>query len=482
MTMARIKHHLQNTFVPHEGNDYRPHALRPHWLRIYAYLIVGAKLASVLLIGLYSQPAQQAAITPDTIIQLTNHVRTANHVAGLKTNALLTKAAQAKVNDMLQNQYFAHISPKGTTPWVWIKQAGYSYSYAGENLALDFLQAEDVVSAWLNSSTHRQNLFNRKYKDIGVAVASGQLNGVNSILVVQLFGTPLPPPVTKVVKSPVQQPTPTAAKKQLATVPAPKPKVLGENVAPVAPATPMIATPTANTATSATPEVVGQAEPGSTVTLLVNGQAVGQAPVPDSGIYSLQPDGPLGAGEQQVAVEATARGLTSPSTVAVPVIIDDTPPTVTLSQSYILPSPLTVGAYDVGVVASADATTVEALYGGTTTALIQHSGVFTGTVGPLVGTPTGLVTIRAIDQVGNQVDTVLADTSQFSTGVVAPASSPIMSAFRYVFYSRTFILVFLVAMMLLTTFNVSFRWRHQQHASIIGSVLVIYLAGTLLLI
>ena len=47
-------------------------------------------------------------------------------------------AAQAKADDMATKGYFAHTSPDGKNSWYWFKQAGYTFTYAGENLALDF--------------------------------------------------------------------------------------------------------------------------------------------------------------------------------------------------------------------------------------------------------------------------------------------------------------------------------------------------------
>ncbi|MCG2685812.1 CAP domain-containing protein, partial [Candidatus Parcubacteria bacterium] len=96
--------------------------------------------------------------------------------------------------------------------WYFIVGVGYDYLYAGENLAKDFSHSSGVVDAWMNSPTHRENLVNPRYEDIGLAVVNGTLNGVETTLVVQMFGRKkvsaqlaavepelgitLPPPVT----------------------------------------------------------------------------------------------------------------------------------------------------------------------------------------------------------------------------------------------------------------------------------------------
>ena len=61
---------------------------------------------------------------------------------------------------------------------------------AGENLAKDFYDTEGLLKAWMNSPTHRENIINPKYQEIGIGVVNGILGGVKTTLVVQHFGTP----------------------------------------------------------------------------------------------------------------------------------------------------------------------------------------------------------------------------------------------------------------------------------------------------
>lgn len=106
------------------------------------------------------------------------------------SNDLLSAAAQLKANDMAAKGYFAHVSPDGKTPWYWIDKVGYSYDYAGENLAVNFIDSADVSNAWMASPTHRANILNPVFKEVGTATAVGTYKGRNAIFVVQLFGTP----------------------------------------------------------------------------------------------------------------------------------------------------------------------------------------------------------------------------------------------------------------------------------------------------
>ena len=92
---------------------------------------------------------------------------------------------------MLAKNYWAHFAPDGKTPWDFILNSGYQYEYAGENLAKNFLFSDGVVSAWMNSQTHRDNILKSNYTEVGYAIVNGTLNGEQTTLVVQLFGKPL---------------------------------------------------------------------------------------------------------------------------------------------------------------------------------------------------------------------------------------------------------------------------------------------------
>ena len=89
---------------------------------------------------------------------------------------------------MVDRDYWAHVAPDGTQPWSFFARFGYKYRYAGENLARDFSSAGAVVDAWMNSPTHRDNILNPKYKEIGIGITEGDLAGSDSTIVVQFFG------------------------------------------------------------------------------------------------------------------------------------------------------------------------------------------------------------------------------------------------------------------------------------------------------
>ena len=138
------------------------------------------------------------AVLPSTVVQLTNEERSDNNASPLLRNATLDAAAAMKAEHMARNGYFAHFAPDGTSPWYWFDQAGYVYAHAGENLAIHFTDSDEVVDAWMNSPTHRANIVDSKFTEIGVGTAKGKFNGHNTVYVVQLFGTPAYIPPTPV--------------------------------------------------------------------------------------------------------------------------------------------------------------------------------------------------------------------------------------------------------------------------------------------
>jgi len=124
------------------------------------------------------------------IFDLTNKERQDHNLKPLKINSLLNKAAQLKAEDMVKNNYFDHYSPQGISPWHWIEKAGYHYATAGENLAVDYQTPEAVVKAWLLSASHRANILNEKYTEIGLAKIYGPYKNHQALMIVQIFAKP----------------------------------------------------------------------------------------------------------------------------------------------------------------------------------------------------------------------------------------------------------------------------------------------------
>jgi len=145
-----------------------------------------------------------ASIAPDVLVELTNIRRDDEDLRELRVSPLLTEAAQKKANDMASKGYFAHTSPEGVTPWYWFDFVDYNYRYAGENLAVNFTEAEQVDKAWMESPTHRDNIVNEKFEEIGIATAEGEYKEREAIFVVQLFGTRMETSPVVTIQEPIE--------------------------------------------------------------------------------------------------------------------------------------------------------------------------------------------------------------------------------------------------------------------------------------
>ena len=185
----RLHRQTKLVFVPHADNQYRPHLIRRYSLLIILIGVVGVQL-------LYNNITtgrvlgRESEITIEQLLSETNAARLKEGRESLNLNSNLTKAAYLKAQNMFDEQYWAHTSPSGTPPWKWFGDVDYNYANAGENLAKNFSTSAAVVSAWLGSPSHRDNVLKAEYQDIGFAVVDGELKGQNTLLVVALYGRP----------------------------------------------------------------------------------------------------------------------------------------------------------------------------------------------------------------------------------------------------------------------------------------------------
>lgn len=154
------------------------------------------KFIFILGIGIFSlfflmtSTAQASPISSNFLIKLTNNERKNYNLNLLTENSTLNQCAMNKARDILEKQYFAHTNPEGKEFYKWIDEAGYNYLYAGENLAIDFEESEDVIKAWMESELHKKNILNERYTEIGIGVLEGTFKGSKSIIIVQIFGKP----------------------------------------------------------------------------------------------------------------------------------------------------------------------------------------------------------------------------------------------------------------------------------------------------
>ncbi len=178
-------------FIPHEGNDHRPHLLRWETALVLLSAVLGIELLFLGHFLLIRNTNFLAEIVSNVLVDQTNVEREELSLNDLKINPILQAAALLKAQDMAEKGYFAHTTPDGKTPWYWLEQVGYTFAAAGENLAVNFLDSEDVTEAWMNSPKHRENILNGGFTEIGIATARGTYKGKTTTFVVQFFGRPM---------------------------------------------------------------------------------------------------------------------------------------------------------------------------------------------------------------------------------------------------------------------------------------------------
>lgn len=190
--MKHILKSIHHLFVPHEGNNFRSKLLHHDLLTVY---LVFSLLVTFGVSRIQSTSGSILGYATDIsttkLFDLTNREREKADLPQLTYSAKLAQAAQKKAAHMFENQYWSHYGPLGETPWQFIMDSGYQYEFAGENLAKNFLFSDGVVNAWMDSPTHRENILRKEYVEVGFAIVNGVLNGEETTLVVQMFGTPL---------------------------------------------------------------------------------------------------------------------------------------------------------------------------------------------------------------------------------------------------------------------------------------------------
>ena len=249
---------LKHFFLPQTSNNYRPRLLHHKIILILTLFFFSAGLLSPLIKSNYPNVLGISSdVSIDQLLVLTNQKRQENGLPALSLNSKLDQAAQNKASDMLTNNYWAHISPTGTPPWYFIKNAGYSYVYAGENLARGYTTSSDVINAWMASSSHRENMLSNRYQNVGFAVLTGNLTGEDTVLVVEMFGstalaqdntqaqkivssetvvapptfTPTPTPITKLVATTLESKETTFVNNKIVTKPLVDAQTFSSNIA-----------------------------------------------------------------------------------------------------------------------------------------------------------------------------------------------------------------------------------------------------------
>jgi len=185
--------------VGHKKRHGLHHSQSKHYTKVYWPYI---PLLLITFIGMFvsfwpgyanGTLAYANNLSQQSLLVETNEERKSNARQELILNDRLAQAAQAKANDMAKRDYWSHNTPEGVEPWVFIVNTGYEYYKAGENLAYGFKDSDATVRGWMNSPSHRENLLDASFSEVGFGFAnSNDYQGKGEVtVVVAMYGKPL---------------------------------------------------------------------------------------------------------------------------------------------------------------------------------------------------------------------------------------------------------------------------------------------------
>jgi uncharacterized protein YkwD len=219
----------------------KKHLTATHAKVYWPYLPLIALLLGAAFLNIW-QPLQQnqtatlayaTEMSRSNLLTATNSQRTSNGSTPLTINSKLNASAQAKANDMVVRDYWSHNTPDGKEPWVFIDAQGYVYTKAGENLAYGFSSSNETVIGWMNSPSHRANLLDTVFTEVGFGFAnSANFVGTgNETIIVAHYGKPTVAAASTPAPTPEPAPQPQTQQAQIQTpAPAPTPAPVAEPV------------------------------------------------------------------------------------------------------------------------------------------------------------------------------------------------------------------------------------------------------------
>lgn len=304
---------LKKLFIPHHTNQYHPYSTRHYTLIGFSILLLILNFVVFPSLGIKTGTVLASNIDTTELISLANKERKSVGLGDLQYNEELTRAALAKGQDMLKKQYWSHFGPNGETPWQFIISSGYNYVYAGENLAKDFSTSFDAHLAWMNSPTHRANILNANYRDVGISVVTGNLNGKETTIIIQMFGSRIAGTNTS-----TQNTQPSQNTKAIEPTPTPTPDIRTY--------TPKITSPRDNSIFNSTSITLqGEAEIGDTIKVFSNGKLIGELPK-DGNPFTVNVDLLEFQNKIDIQTKRKTDSAVSLNSNEVNVTIDNTPP------------------------------------------------------------------------------------------------------------------------------------------------------------
>lgn len=122
-----------------------------------------------------------------SVLSRTNKERSDYGISKLVLNKTLSTVAKERAIFLAKNGSFEHTITNGEYDFaVRIKNKGFTYCIAGENLSVGFNE-KNAMKAWMDSPPHKKNILDERFDVIGVGQANGMFNGKSSKYIVQIF-------------------------------------------------------------------------------------------------------------------------------------------------------------------------------------------------------------------------------------------------------------------------------------------------------
>jgi uncharacterized protein YkwD len=127
-----------------------------------------------------SPPAQEETAPPasnsveSSLIYMINHIRSSRGLQALIPSSMLNNIARSRSQDMLNRNYFSHYTPEGKNIGMILQENGIMYACCAENLGHasppSWGRPETIINMWMESSSHRENLLNPHFGQLGIGV------------------------------------------------------------------------------------------------------------------------------------------------------------------------------------------------------------------------------------------------------------------------------------------------------------------------
>ncbi len=297
-----VKEKFIEYVAPTPNNGFRAILLSKKFMVFYCFLLLVANI----FFGNFGITRAYAQVSESALLQLHNTERAKAGLPPLEYNFILANSASAKGEAMLETNCWSHYCPEGKSPWEFFNEAGYSYSYAGENLAEGFATSSAAIAAWMNSPTHRENILKNEFSQVGFGIIYGNFQGIrNNIIVVAHFGTPRGQPDTTLTTGTLSP----------------------EENSSFAITKPMSGSFTNN------PVQTIEGRSLELVNLAINQNNFGQI-IPSGGIFSFNPEVPLPEGENVVRASQPVSGRSLENKFT----LDTVPPALNAEQTAVIES------------------------------------------------------------------------------------------------------------------------------------------------